>query len=113
MAKRPYPSHDEVMASCNAVARQTLLGRRIVEVRYLNSDECNQLMWSQTSVVLVLDNGTTVYAARRGRQRCRGLARRHPVRRGVRAPRTVGRNVADKGIAREKIPRSFSTAGGP
>jgi hypothetical protein len=52
------------MASCNAVARQRLLNRRIVEVRYLNPDECQRLMWDRTSVVLVLDDGTTVYAAR-------------------------------------------------
>ncbi len=64
MAKRPYPSHDEVMASCNAVARQRLLNRRIIEVRYLNLNECRRLMWDRTSVVFVLDNGTTVYAAR-------------------------------------------------
>jgi hypothetical protein len=64
MAKRPYPNHDDFMASCNAVARQRLFDRRIVEVRYLNPDECRRLMWDRTSVVLVLDNGTTVYAAR-------------------------------------------------
>ena len=54
------------MAACNATARQRLLNRRIVEVRYLNADECRRLMWDRTSVVLVLDNGTTVYAARHG-----------------------------------------------
>ena len=52
------------MADCNTAARQRLLKRRIVEVRCLNSDECNQLMWSHTGVVMVLDNGTTVYVAR-------------------------------------------------
>jgi hypothetical protein len=52
------------MAACNAAARQRLLNRRIVEVRYLNPEECQRLMWGFTSVVLVLDNGTTVYAAR-------------------------------------------------
>ena len=62
---QPGPSrHDRFMASCNAVACQELLGRRIVEVRYLNADECQRLMWDRTSVVLVLDDGTTVYAAR-------------------------------------------------
>jgi hypothetical protein len=64
MAKRPYPNHDDFMASCNAVACQRLLNRRIVEVRYLNPDECRRLMWDCTSVALVLDNGTTVCAAR-------------------------------------------------
>jgi hypothetical protein len=52
------------MAACNAVARQRLLNRRIVEVRYLNPEECRRLMWDRTSVVFVLDNGTAVYAAR-------------------------------------------------
>jgi hypothetical protein len=64
MAKRPDPNHNDFMASCNAVARQRLLNRWIVEVRYLNPDECRRLMWDRTSVVFVLDNGATVYAAR-------------------------------------------------
>jgi hypothetical protein len=64
MAKRQHPTHDQFMAACNAVARERLLNRRIVEVRYLNLNECQRLMWDRTSVVLVLDNGTTVYAAR-------------------------------------------------
>jgi hypothetical protein len=66
MAKRQQPSHDDFMASCNAAACQRLLGRRIVTARYLNPDECRHLMWSHTAVVMVLDNGTTVYAARDG-----------------------------------------------
>lgn len=66
MAKRKQPGHDDFMAACNEVARERLLGRRIVKVRYLNADECRRLMWDRTSVALVLDNGTTVYAARDG-----------------------------------------------
>ena len=64
MAKRPQPSHDQFMAASNTVARERLLNRRIVEVRYLNPDECQQLVWDRTSVAIILDNGTTVYAAR-------------------------------------------------
>jgi hypothetical protein len=64
MAKRQQSSHDHFMAACNTVARQRLFNRRIVEVRYLHPDECQRLMWDRTSVVFVLDNGTTVYAAR-------------------------------------------------
>jgi hypothetical protein len=64
MPKRSPPTRDQFMASCNAVARQRLLNRRIVEVRYLNADECRRLMWDQASVAIVLDDGTTVYAAR-------------------------------------------------
>ena len=66
MAKRQCPNHDHFMASCNSAARQRLLNRRIVEVRYLAADECRQLMWGLASVVFVLDDGTTVYAARDG-----------------------------------------------
>jgi hypothetical protein len=64
MAKRLYPNHNDFMTACNAAARERLLNRRIVEVRYLNTDECRRLMWDRASVVLVLDDGTTVYAAR-------------------------------------------------
>jgi len=65
MAKHPHPpSPDRFMAACTQQARQRLLGRRIVEARYLNADECNELMWGQSGVVLVLDDGTTVYPAR-------------------------------------------------
>ena len=66
MPKRSQPHHDDFLAACNAVARQRLLGRRIVEARYLNAEECRRLMWDRTSVVLLLDDGTTVYAARDG-----------------------------------------------
>ena len=66
MAKRNQPSHDQFMAACNAVAGERLLNRRIVEVCYLNREECRRLMWGMTSVAIVLDNGTTIYAARDG-----------------------------------------------
>ena len=64
MAKRQQRSHDDFMATCDMTARQWLLLRRIVEVRYLTPDECHHLMWGHTGVVMVLDNGTTVYTAR-------------------------------------------------
>jgi len=64
MAKRQQRSHDDFMAACDRTARQWLLLRRIVEVRYLTPDECHHLMWGHTGVVMVLDNGTTVYTAR-------------------------------------------------
>ena len=64
MAQQPFLGRDRIMTPCNAMARQRLLHRRIVEVRYLNPEECNGLMWDHTSIVLLLDDGTTVYAAR-------------------------------------------------
>lgn len=64
MAKQPFLSRDQIMTRCNAMARQRLLHRRIVEVRYLSPEECRRLMWDHTSIVFLLDDGTTVYAAR-------------------------------------------------
>ena len=64
MTNHSQPSHDQFMAACTTVAQQRLLNRRIVEVRYLNPDECQQLMWNHTGVIFILDDGTTVYPAR-------------------------------------------------
>ena len=67
MAKRPKPSsRDDLLAAASAEARRLLLGRRIVEVRYLTDEECRHLMWSFAGVVLVLDDGATVYPAKDG-----------------------------------------------
>ena len=64
MAKQHRTSHNDFMAACNATARQRLLNRRIVEVRYLTREECNRLAWGMTGVILLLDDGTSFYAAR-------------------------------------------------
>ena len=64
MAKRKQPKYDQITAEWNRVARRRLRNRRIVNVRYLSTDECRQLMWGFASIVLVLDDGTKVYAAR-------------------------------------------------
>ena len=52
------------------MARERLLNRQIVEVRYLNPAECHWLMWDRTSVAIVLDNGTIIYAARDAEGNC-------------------------------------------
>lgn len=64
MPNRSHPSHNQFMAACSTVARERILKRKIVEVRYMTDEECNRLLWNHTGVVLVLDNGTTVYPAR-------------------------------------------------
>jgi hypothetical protein len=64
MARSSRPVHDQFFADCVAVARHRLLNRRIVEVRYLSPAECQRLMWDHASVALVLDDHTTLYAAR-------------------------------------------------
>jgi hypothetical protein len=64
MTKRHKTNRDQITAEWNRVARRRLRNRRIVDVRYLSTDECRQLMCGFASIVLVLDDGTTVYAAR-------------------------------------------------
>jgi hypothetical protein len=66
MAQKRNFSRDDFLAACNATARERLLNRRIVEVRYLTREECDRLAWGMTAVAMVLDDGTTVYAARDG-----------------------------------------------
>lgn len=57
-------SQQRFMAAGTAVSRKQLLNRRIVGVRYLTPDECRRQMWGFTGIVLVLNNGTTVYPVR-------------------------------------------------
>ena len=42
---------------CNSI----LKGRTIVNVRYLNDDEMELMMWSKRPIVFVLDNGTLCF----------------------------------------------------
>jgi hypothetical protein len=49
----------DLQARWNEIAQRLLLNRKIVEVRYMNCDECAQEGWSgQGSIQLKLDNGT-------------------------------------------------------
>jgi len=43
------------------VARKQLLNRKIVDVRYLTTEEMENLGWYQRSVVMVLDDGNMIY----------------------------------------------------
>ena len=43
------------------VAKAQLLGRKIVEVRYLTNEEAEGLGWSRKSVVMVLDDGNIIW----------------------------------------------------
>ena len=44
-------------------AKEVLLGRKIVSVRYLTDKEMQTLDWYERSVVFVLDNGTLCFIA--------------------------------------------------
>jgi hypothetical protein len=43
------------------VAKKQLLNRKIVDVRYLTQDEADNLGWEERSVVIVLDDGNSIY----------------------------------------------------
>ena len=64
MAKRNQPSHDAFLAACNTVASERLLEPKDRRGPIFESRWCRRLMWDRTSVAVVLDNGTTIYAAR-------------------------------------------------
>jgi hypothetical protein len=42
-------------------AKEYLLGRKIVDVRYMDADERAELGWTGGALVLVLDNGTVIW----------------------------------------------------
>ena len=46
------------------VAKDTLVGRSIVAVRYLTHEEADRLGWYSRSVIFELDNGTLVWPSR-------------------------------------------------
>ena len=48
------------------MAEKTILGNTIVEIRYLSKDECDELGWAQSSIVLVLNNGTILIPSQSG-----------------------------------------------
>jgi hypothetical protein len=43
------------------IAKKVLIGRKIVEVRYLTDEEIEALDWYEKSLVFVLDNGTICF----------------------------------------------------
>jgi hypothetical protein len=40
---------------------KALIGRRIIEARYLTRTECDQQGWGQSALLIVLDDGTMVF----------------------------------------------------
>jgi hypothetical protein len=51
----------ELSMEWGSIARQMLLGRKIVGVRYLLDEEMESLGWDERCVVLILDNGNMLY----------------------------------------------------
>ena len=60
-------AHDlfaEIRQGWNDEVRDRLVGRMIVEARYLTRDEVDGMAWSHACVLLVLDDGTQLLPAR-------------------------------------------------
>jgi hypothetical protein len=51
----------KVTAFWTNVAIKQLLGRKIKEVRYMTTEEAEDLDWSERPVVIVLDDGNMIY----------------------------------------------------
>lgn len=48
----------KLMDKWNKISQDVLQGRTIVEVRYLNDEEMEDIGWSSRPICFVLDNGT-------------------------------------------------------
>ena len=55
--------NSEIKAFWTNKAKEVLLGKKIVGVRYLTDKEMELLGWYERSVVFVLDNGTLCFIA--------------------------------------------------
>lgn len=51
-------NHDQ---KWNALATNELLNRKIVKVRYLTQQECDDMMWDHRPVAMLLDNGVWIF----------------------------------------------------
>ena len=51
----------KIVDKWKSAARKALVGRRIVGVDYLTAEETGEMMWSNSAVVLILDDGTALY----------------------------------------------------
>jgi hypothetical protein len=54
----------EIIDYWTKIAKQTLEGKKIVEVRYLNDEEMKNMNWYFRPVVFILDDGTFIVATR-------------------------------------------------
>ena len=45
------------------IAKEQLLGKKIVDVRYLSQEEADDLDWTERPVVIHLDDGNLIYAS--------------------------------------------------
>jgi hypothetical protein len=58
---RPNGSHNTTERRWQRIASDQLLGRKIVEVRYLSHAEAQKLGWHSRPVVIQLDDGNIVF----------------------------------------------------
>ena len=50
----------EIETRWTKVATDALVGRKIIKVEYMSKDNCKELDWYESGLVLILDNNTFV-----------------------------------------------------
>ena len=50
----------EIETRWTKIATDALVGRKIVKVEYMSKDNCKELDWYESGLVLILDNNTFV-----------------------------------------------------
>ena len=50
----------EIETKWTKVATDALVGRKIIKVEYMSKDNCKELDWYESGLVLILDNNTFV-----------------------------------------------------
>ena len=45
-------------------AEKNFVGKKIVAVKYMSSDECNDMGWDSAPICLLLDDGTYIFPSR-------------------------------------------------
>ena len=57
-------TNQEIETYWTDIAKTQLLGKKIVEVRYLSQEEADDLGWEERCVVIHLDDGNMIYPSR-------------------------------------------------
>lgn len=56
-------SDKQIETRWTLIAREQLLGKKIVAVRYMSPEEAERMGWSARPLVFMLDDRTVIYAA--------------------------------------------------
>jgi hypothetical protein len=60
----PIKRSDQLKAEWGARAAEHLVGRRVVQVRYMTDKECEAMDWDEAALVIVFDDNSFIAAMR-------------------------------------------------